>query len=237
MSESLLSALLAAAVGLSCGGGGSSSVTTPDFSISVAPASVSADVGTTTSPVTISVNPQPGCTGSVSVMLQGVPQGDAASPSSSFSLAAGGSQAITFSVPPSATVGTSSITALATSGSHSHKAQITLIANAIVRTYQIGSVLYLESGSTTDTARIGLQTSWGGSIVEVSLNGTNFVNEHDTGREVQPSYRDGSNQNYNPTLGDLFDQGTPTISYIVEADSLFIQAQPLQWDLTSYGGG
>ncbi|HUJ72046.1 MAG TPA: Ig-like domain-containing protein [Verrucomicrobiae bacterium] len=127
---------------------------------------------------------------------------------------------------------------LATSGSHSHSQQVTLTADATVRTYQIGSMLYLESGTATDIARIGLETNWGGSIVEVSLNGTNFVNEHDTGRGVQPSYRDGNNPNYNPTLGgDLFDQGTPTISYTVSADSLFTKAQPLQWDPTSYGGG
>ena len=30
-----------------------------------------------------------------------------------------------------------------------------------------------------------MQTAWGGSIVEVSLNGENFVNAHDAGREVQ----------------------------------------------------
>jgi hypothetical protein len=107
-----------------------------------------------------------------------------------------------------------------------------------VHTYQIGSILYLESGSTVDTARIGLETNWGGSIVEVSVNGTEFVNRHDTGREVQPSYRDGDNLNYNPTLaGDGLDQGTPTASYTLTSDSLSIKAQPLQWYVDIYGGG
>lgn len=55
-------------------------------------------------------------------------------------------------------------------------------------------MLYLESGTATDTARIGLETNWGGSLVEVSPNGTNFVNRHDTGREVQLDFRDGDNQ-------------------------------------------
>ena len=41
--------------------------------------------------------------------------------------------------------------------------------------YQIGSVLYLESGIATDSARIGLETNCGGTIVEASLNGTNLV--------------------------------------------------------------
>lgn len=230
-------ALLAAA-GLSGCGGGAASGATPDFSISVSPSAVSADVGSTTPPIAISVNAQPGFSGTVNIALQGVPQGVTALPSSSFSLNAGTSQPITFSVTGSASVGSSSITALATSGSRSHQAQFSLTADAIVRTYQIGSALYLESGTATDTARIGLETNWGGSIVEASVNGTNFVNEHDTGREVQPSYRDGSNPNYNPTLGgDMFDQGTSTISYVVAPDSLSVTAQPLQWDPTSYGGG
>jgi hypothetical protein len=54
-----------------------------------------------------------------------------------------------------------------------------------VKTYQSGLVLYLESDSGTDVSRIGLETAWGGSIVEVSLNGTDYVNESGTGREVQ----------------------------------------------------
>jgi len=211
--------LFVAALPLVACGGSPSSRVTPDFSISVSPSSISAEVGTATSPVTISVSAQNGFTGSVSVTLQGLPQGVTASSGNSFSLAAGASQVVT-------------------EGSRTHSQQIMLTADAIVHTYQIGSVLYLESGTATDTARIGLETNWGGSIVEVSLNGTNFVNEHDTGREIQPSYRDGSNPNYNPTLGgDLFDQGTPTISDAVGTDSLYTKAQPLQWDPTSYGGG
>ena len=219
-------------------GGGSATHPTPDFSLAVLPSSVSAAVGATTSPVTISVDAETGFSGPVSVALQGLPQGVTVSPSSSFSLSAGASQQITFSVADSANVGTSSITVLATGASHSHSQGLGLTAQAIVSTYQTGSLLYLESGNAIDKARVGLDTNWGGSIVEVSLNGTEFVNRHDTGREVQPSYRDGNNLNYNPTLGgDLFDQGTPTISYVVGTESLFIKAQPLQWDPSSYGGG
>ncbi len=51
---------------------------------------------------------------------------------------------------------------LGTDGMHSHSTRLALIADAIVRTYQIGSVLYLESGTATDIARIGLETAWGG---------------------------------------------------------------------------
>src|SRR5262249_15390342 len=137
----------------------------PDFSLSVSPSSVSAQVGTTTAPVIISVNAQPGFSGSVTVALQGMPQGVTASPSS-FSLSAGTSQDVTFSVPDFAMVGSSSVTVQGMSGEKSHVGHIMLTAQAIVRTYQVGSVLYLESGTATDTSRIGLETAWGGSIVE-----------------------------------------------------------------------
>ena|SRR5882762_7729625 len=73
----------------------------PAFSISVSPSSVSIGVGGTTSPVTISVNAKNGFTGSVDIQLQGIPQEVTPSPSSSFSLAPGAIQAVTFNVHPS----------------------------------------------------------------------------------------------------------------------------------------
>src|SRR5215813_4123570 len=60
--------LLAVAVALTgCGGGAAPPPPPPDFSLSVSPSSVSAQVGTTTAPVIISVNAQPGFSGSVTV--------------------------------------------------------------------------------------------------------------------------------------------------------------------------
>lgn len=224
---------------MGCGGGGSPNFAPqPDFSITASPASVSAEVGATTSPVTITVTAQNGFTGSVGIMLQGVPPGVTASPSSSFSLAADTKQSVTFNVADSATVGTSSISVIATSSTLAHTTQFSLTAAAIVHTYQSGSMLFLESGTATDTARIGLETMWGGSIVEVSVNGTNYVNQHDTGREVQLSFRDGNDQNWNPTLGgDVYDQGTPTQAFTLDASSLYTKAIPLQWSPDFYGGG
>src|SRR5690348_2433794 len=64
----------------------------------------------------------------------------------------------------------------------------------ITTTSQQGSRLVLQNQTRTETVRLGLDTAWGGSIVEVSLNGTNFVNAHDTGREVQPAFYDGNAQ-------------------------------------------
>jgi len=248
VSSAVVSSALALML-LGCGGSAPITSSTPDFSLSVSPSSVSADVGTATSPVTISVSSQNGFSDSVKVVLQGLPQGVTASPSSSFSLAAGTNQSLTFSVADSADVGPSSITVVATAGTHTHSAQFTLTAKALVRTYQSGSVLYLESATATDTSRVGLDTNWGGSIVEVSVNGTNFVNADDTGREVQPSFYDGNahydgcagcsgNWGWNPVLaGDGYDHGTPIITQLLSPQSMYIKAQPLQWIPDGKGGG
>jgi hypothetical protein len=232
----LFSLLVTAFLQIGCGGG--AALPGGDFSVSVSPTSVSALVGLTTSPVTIEVDGQNGFSGTVNVALQGVPAGVTVSPSSSFALAPGTSQFVTFNLPDSAAVGTAPITVLATSGARSHNAQIMLTAESIVRTYQSGTRLYLESGTATDTAHIGLETTWGGSIVEVSVNGTEYVNRHDTGREVQPAFRSGSDINWNPTLaGDGYDRGTPVMDQSLTAESIYIKAQPLQWSPDFYGGG
>jgi hypothetical protein len=85
--------------------------------------------------------------------------------------------------------------------------------------------------------------------VEVSLNGTNYVNEHDTGREVQPSFYDGNSQydncagctgswGWNPVLaGDKYDQGTPLLTQTLTSNSLYTKAQSLFWSPDFAGGG
>jgi len=221
-----------------CGGQQGPPPPVEDFTLTVSPASASVVVGNTTPAILVSINPQNGFAGMVNISLQGIPAGVTAIPSASFSVGAGATQSVAFLVSDWASVGASSITILATSGKLSHSTQLSLTAEARVQTYQIGSVLYLESGTAADTSRIGLETMWGGSIVEVSLNGTNFINRHDTGREVQLSFRDGNVPTWNPTLGgDDFDQGTPTVAYTLASDSLYTKARPLQWYAESYGGG
>jgi len=223
----------------------------PDFILSISPVSASAVVGNTTSKVTVSVEPQNGFSGSVAVTLQGLPSGANAIPATSFSLAAGDSQDLQLSISATTPVGLSQVTVQGSAGSNSHTAQFVLTIEPIVtlNTYQSGSLLYLESHSGSDTARIGLETQWGGSIVEVSLNGTNYVNEHDTGREVQVAQYDGAAQydncagcsgtfGWNPVQGgDEYDEGSPVLSQSLAPDSLYIKAQPYQWNPDDKGGG
>ena len=249
--ESLV--IFAFALSLAACGGSSQSLPPPvqDFSLSVSPVSASAVIGNVTSKVTVSVAPQNGFNDAVNVTLQGLPTGVSATPGSSFTLQSGGSRDLTFSVSSSSPVGLFPVTVTGTSGANSHTAQLVLTSEPIVTvsTYQSGPVLYLESDSGTDVSRVGLQTLWGGSIVEVSLNGTNFVNEHDTGREAQVAQYDGNAQydscagcsgtfGWNPVQGgDEYGAGSPVLAQTMAADSLYIKAQPYQWNPDDKGGG
>jgi len=137
----------------------------------------------------------------------------------------------------------------ATSGSLAHDATITLSINPPAQTSETGTLLYLQTYSSGHTPRIGLETAWGGSIVEVSLDGTNFVNAHDTGREVQPALYDGAAHydgcagctgvfGWDPVLGgDRYDHGSPVLTQQVDTSSLYVKAQPLQWHPDDKGGG
>lgn len=250
ISESLATLALSLALA-ACGGSSPPPPPVQDFSLRASPVSASAVIGNTTSAVTVSVAPLNGFSGSVDITLQGLPSGVNASSGSAFAVQAGGSQAVTFSVSGAAANGIFEITISGTNGAISHSTQILLTTEPIINvlTYQNGSILYLESDSGTDTSRIGLQTGWGGSVVEISLNGTNFVNEHDTGREVQAAEYDGSAQydgcagctgmfGWNPVQGgDKYDQGSPVLAQTVSPDSLYIKAQPVQWNPDDKGGG
>jgi len=137
----------------------------------------------------------------------------------------------------------------ATSGSLAQDVTVTLTIDPPIQTSESGGVLYLQSYSSGHTARIGLNTAWGGSIVEVSLDGANFVNGHDTGREVQPALYDGNVKydncancsgiyGWDPVLGgDYYDHGSPVFTSWLASDSIYVKAQPLEWYPDNKGGG
>ncbi len=118
-----------------------------------------------------------------------------------------------------------------------------------IGTYRKGSTLYLKSSIGRKTAIIGLNTSWGGAITVVSLNGTNYVNAHDDGREAQPALYDGAEQyvsyckdnenwGWDPVLGgDCYGHGSPVLSAHVSDTTIYTKAQPLQWAPSEFGGG
>lgn len=236
----------------SCGGSqNSSQPPAPDFSLSLSAIFASAVIGNTTSPISVSALPQNGFNGTINVTLQGLPPGVDITSGSSFSLKPGISQSFMFSVSDSAPVGEFPITLAANSGALIHSIQLVLTTEPVVsiRTYQSGSLLLIESDSSPGIARVGLETTWGGSIVEVSLAGTNFVNRSDTGREVQAAQYDGNAQydacagctgvfGWNPVQGgDKYSHGSPLLAQLLTSNSIYIKAQGYHWNPDDKGGG
>lgn len=108
----------------------------------------------------------------------------------------------------------------------------------VVRTYEQDDILYLESRLGTDVARVGMRRSWGGAITEASLNGVDYVNNDDPGRQIQVSLWDGNARydedagfwQWNPVeAGDHFYHGSPLLEARLEATSVYTRTQPIHW--------
>jgi len=224
----------------------------PDFVLSLSPSAISVGQGTTSSPVTVSVAARNQFTGSVSVAITGLPEGTRSSLASPFLVAAGTSQEVTISASGVVTAGSYDVRVKGTSGSLRHTASLSLTVTetpVVLRTYQEGSLLVLESGVGNETVRVGLESLWGGTVVEASLNGINVVNRYDTGREVQVALYDGNEQydacagctgvfGWDPVQGgDRYSQGSPLLEQTLGADSIYIKTQPYQWYPDDKGGG
>lgn len=113
-----------------CGGGPTANIQPPpppaDFSISVSASSVSLTQGATSSPVSISVTPENGFSGSVQVSLSGAPAGVTSNPTSPFSVNSGASVPVIFAAAGNAATGTFSVSVQGISGALSHSAGMTL---------------------------------------------------------------------------------------------------------------
>ena len=226
----------------SCGGGSSTPPPPGDFTLSLSPGTIIQQVGGASTPFTVSIAGQNGFTDTVVLTLSGLPAGASSQPASPFTVAAGQGQAVTISVPGSAGLGSFTIQVAATSGSLSHTAQLGLTLMKI-QTFDNGAgMLYLETDTSAETTRIGLQKSWGGSIIEVSLNGTDYVNNDDPGRQIQTSLWDANanystSWGYNPIeAGDHFFDGSPLLTYTLQPDSVYTKTQPIQWAPENFGG-
>jgi glycoprotein endo-alpha-1,2-mannosidase len=126
-----------------CGGAGSPPPPPPpaaDFSIDVSPAAISTAVGGTTLPVTVSLNPLNGFSGSVSVTVSGFPNGINSSPAASFMLSAGVPLQVTFSAPAAA--GTFAVQFQGTSGALSRSGSATLTVRPPQSPYLVSASYY-----------------------------------------------------------------------------------------------
>jgi hypothetical protein len=233
-----------------CGSNGSKQTPEADFTLTISPAAVAIQAGTAVSAFSVSIAGRNGFTGTASVSLTGLPTDVSSSPASPFDIAAGHTQAVMLSVSSSSPGGTFSIGVTATSGSLSHGGQVALTITPsvppTVRTYDTGTMLYLETAASTETVRVGLRKAWGGAITEVSLNGVNYVNSDDPGRQIQVSLWDanvpfnpysGCAEGFNPVeSGDHYFNGSPLLSSNLQSDSIYTKTQPLQWAPEYFGG-
>jgi hypothetical protein len=117
-----------------------------------------------------------------------------------------------------------------------------------VDTYVQGRMLYIQSRSILGTALLGLDQRWGGAITVASLDGTNYVNSSNAGREVQPALWDGAAiyagdhcskpWGWNAALaGDRYRHGSPVLAAVAGPTTLSTKTTPLQWCPNDKGGG
>jgi hypothetical protein len=126
---------------VACGG---ASYTPPakDFGMAISPGTITADAGGADSAFTVSITGQNGFADSVSIALSGLPDGATASPAGPFSVAAGGGQTVTLSIPSTISAGTFTVMANGTSGSLTH-------ASSLALTVQSAKDFSISASSTT----------------------------------------------------------------------------------------
>ncbi len=108
------------------------------------------------------------------------------------------------------------------------------------------TVVRLDNGAI----QFGVEPRCGGTLVEVSVGGRNFVNNSDcTGRQVQAALYDGNAQydscsgcqgawGWDPVQGgDIHNFGSPLLAKRVTADSVYIATRPNEWYPDNKGGG
>jgi hypothetical protein len=144
------------------------SAVTPDFSVTLAPASVAIAQGATGKTISVNAVSLNGFSGKVSVTLSGLPIGVTASPST-LSLTPGTAQNITLTAAASAIAGSATVTVTGTSASLKHTAALMLAVTA-PPVQNLGFNLVLTPAKTTVTqAAAGITVS----VNAVPLNGFN----------------------------------------------------------------
>ena len=214
-----------------------------DFALSLNSSQVSGTIGADSEMFTVGVTGLNGFSGPVSISVLGLPSGATTQPAGPFSVDTAATQDVMISLPANSQVGNFGLQVRGSNGVTNHNAPLNLTVLPVIKTYDTGSMLYLETDTSTETTKVGLREAWGDSIVEVSLNGTNYVNSDDPGRQIQTSLWDG-NANYNTSwgynpieAGDHFNDGSPVLAATLNPDSIYTKTQPIQWAPENLGGG
>ena len=132
-----------------CGGSTAAPLPPPkDFSIKLSPATVTAEVHSSSSAFAVSIAGESGFANPVTVTLSGLPAGATTFPVAPFTVTAGGSQTVTLSISATVSPGSYTVSASGTSTALTHSAQLQLTVNA-------GQDFSLALSPTTVTTNAG----------------------------------------------------------------------------------
>jgi hypothetical protein len=120
-----------------------------------------------------------------------------------------------------------------------------------ITAFKSGDIIYLQSSLDKDTVKVGIQSKWGGSIVELAYRSRNTVNHFDHGREVQLALWGGEETygkcgdglgrgpfGWNPVqAGDRYGHSSRTVAESVGANVIYTKVVPLEWCPDGKGGG
>jgi len=218
------------------------------FDVSVRPGIIVVTRGAVSSSLTITITSAYRVSNEVTVSLEGLPAGISASPASPFAATPGRDTRVTLFVGGSVPIGQSTLTIRCINVAPSCSTEVTLDVKPVDTLYETDSVLYLESKANGETVRAGVESSWGGSIVELSWNGINPVNRFDAGREVQLALYDGREKydftwrtkvyGWDPVqAGDRYSHGSPVLQQAMDSQSIYIKTHPNEWYPDNKGGG
>ena len=118
---------------IGCGSGSIATSPPPgkDFSITVAPATITVDAGESNSTFSVSIAGQGGFADPVAITLAGLPTGVTTSPASPFSIPAGSSQKLLLSIPATMSAGSFTVTASGTSAGLTHSGNLALTVHSL----------------------------------------------------------------------------------------------------------
>jgi phospholipase C len=132
-------------------------VTSANFNLTISPSSILVSPGTSSSPLTVSVSPLNGFSGTVSVTIQGLPTGVSTSPPTPFSVNAGGSQQLTITVAGSVPKGSYPVVLTGVSGNLTNTANLALTIGSVTFSQKFQHVVVIfQENRTPDNLFHGL---------------------------------------------------------------------------------
>jgi arylsulfate sulfotransferase len=172
---SLLSALCVLTVLAGCGGGHTATLPA-DFTLAVAPSTVTVTSGGSPQAITVTASPVNGFTGNVNLTVGTLPKGITATPMT-LSVAPGGLQQIALTADSTAATGSASISLQGTSGSLSHSVTAAVTVNAAVPPATTNAALSATSFSFGNNLLNNALTQ---SVVTVTNTGTTTLSLNPT---------------------------------------------------------